>query len=118
MAMLHYAIKILISALVIVIVSEVAKRSNFWAAAFASLPLTSLLAFVWLYLDRRDPMQIANLSQSVFWLVVPSLVLFVALPVLLRIGWSFWPSLLTSCVATVCAYAVMVWVLTRVGIRL
>lgn len=116
--MLHYLLKILLSALVIVIVSEVAKRSTFWAAALASLPLTSLLAFVWLYLDNRDTARIATLSQNVFWLVLPSLVLFLLLPVLLRIGWNFWPSLLVSCAATAGAYAAMVWTLARAGIRL
>ena len=113
--MWQYAAKVAISALLIVAIAEIAKRSAFWAAALASLPVTSLLAFVWLQLDTGDAEQIASLSLNIFWLVLPSLVLFLALPLLLRAGWSFWPSLALASVATAAAYAAMVWVLTRVG---
>ena len=68
------------------VVSELAKRSSFWGAALASLPLTSLLAFVWLYLDTGDIQKVSSLSQGIFWLVLPSLLLFVVLPLLLRSG--------------------------------
>jgi hypothetical protein len=80
----HYALKIGLSALILVAVAEVAKRSTFWAAALASLPLTSLLAFVWLYLDTGDTQKVATLAGGIFWLVLPSLLLFVLLPLLLR----------------------------------
>ncbi len=109
--MWQYAAKVAVSALAIVAISEVAKRSSFWAAALASLPLTSLLAFVWLHLETGDTARIASLSQGIFWLVLPSLVLFVVLPMLLRAGWSFWPSLALSSATTACSYAAMVWVL-------
>ncbi|MDP2057278.1 MAG: DUF3147 family protein, partial [Thiobacillus sp.] len=89
----QYALKIGLSALILVAIAEVAKRSTFWAAALASLPLTSLLAFVWLYLDTGDVQKVAALSSGIFWLVLPSLLLFVLLPVLLRNGMGFWPSL-------------------------
>lgn len=115
--MWHYALKVAVSALVIVAVAEVAKRSSFWAAALASLPLTSLLAFVWLYLDSGDTAGIAQLAQSIFWLVLPSLVLFIALPLLLRSGWAFWPALGLSCVATAGAYWAMTWLLSRADIQ-
>ena len=114
--MWHYAAKLALSAAVIVAVSEIAKRSTFWAAALASLPLTSLLAFVWLYFDTGDVARVASLSHGIFWLVLPSLALFLVLPLLLRSGWAFWPSLAVSCAATVCAYAVMVWVLSKAGV--
>ena len=52
--MMQYALKIVLSTAILVAVAELAKRSSFWAAALASLPLTSLLAFVWLYLDSGD----------------------------------------------------------------
>jgi hypothetical protein len=115
--MWQYIIKIALTAVVVVAVSEIAKRSPIWAALLASLPLTSLLAFVWLYRDTGDSEQIAALSQSILWLVLPSLVLFIALPWLLRAGWGFWPSLACSCVATAGAYGAMVWVLGRIGIH-
>lgn len=115
--MWQYSAKIAISALLIVAVSEIAKRSSFWAAALASLPITSLLAFIWLYVETGDTGKIAALSQGVFWLVLPSLVLFLVLPLLLRAGWGFWPSLAAASSATALAYAAMVWVLAKVGVQ-
>lgn len=49
--MLYYTIKILLSSLIIVAVSEIAKRSTMLGALLASLPLTSLLAlsgYIWI----------------------------------------------------------------------
>ena len=114
----HYALKVGLSALILVAVAEVAKRSTFWAAALASLPLTSLLAFVWLYLDTGDVQKVAALAGGIFWLVLPSLLLFVLLPLLLRSGWGFWASLAVSSAATALAYLGMIRLLTAFGIRL
>ena len=114
----QYALKIGLSALILVAIAEVAKRSTFWAAAVASLPLTSLLAFVWLYLDTGDVQKIATLSGSIFWLVLPSLLLFVLLPLLLRNGLGFWFSLAASIAATALAYLGMIKLLGMLGIRL
>jgi hypothetical protein len=116
--MWQYTTKVAITAVLIVAVSEIAKRSSFWAAAIASIPLTSLLAFVWLYVETGDIDRVAALSQGIFWLVLPSLVMLLMLPLLLRAGWSFWPSLACSAAATAAAYVVMVSLLSKVGINL
>jgi len=116
--MWQYALKIVLSAVVLVAVSELAKRSSFWGAALASLPLMSLLAFVWLYLDSGEVQKVSDLSQGIFWLVLPSLVLFVALPLLLRSGVGFWLSLAISCLATAGAYFGMVKLLGVLGVRI
>jgi len=113
--MLQYAIKVAFSAVIIVAVAEIAKRSSLWAAALASLPLTSILAFVWLQLDGEPPSRIASLASDILWLVIPSLLLFIVLPMLLRAGWTFWPSLLVSCLATVAGYGAVMWLLQRFG---
>ena len=116
--MWQYALKIGLSALILVAVAEVAKRSTFWAAALASLPLTSLLAFVWLYLDTGDVQKVATLAGGIFWLVLPSLLLFVLLPILLRLGWGFWLSLAVSSAVTALAYVGMIKLLSMFGVRL
>jgi hypothetical protein len=118
MHMWRYAVKVVVSALAIVAVSEIGKRNAFWAAALASLPLISLLAFVWLYLDTGDVEKVAALSRGIFWLVLPSLVLFIALPLLLRGGLGFWPSLTMACIITAAAYLGMVKVLGFCGVRI
>jgi hypothetical protein len=115
--MWQYIIKIAVTAVVVVAVSEVAKRNSVWAAVLASLPLTSLLAFIWLYLDTKEPLRVASLAQSILWLILPSLVLFLALPLLLRAGWGFWSSLAVSSVATAVSYVAIAWVLSRAGIH-
>ena len=114
----QFGAKILVTVAVVVAVSEIAKRSSFWGAVLASLPLTSLLAFVWLYAETGNAQAVANLSQTIFWLVLPSLPLFVLLPLLLRTGWAFWPSLGVTCAATIGAYFGMVWLLERLGVQL
>ena len=116
--MLYTALKILITAVLVVAISEIGKRSSAFGAVIASLPLTSLLAFVWIYGETGDTEKIASLSQSIFWYVLPSLVLFVALPVLINGGMGFWPSLAISCGLTFAAYLAMVWVLGRFGVAL
>jgi hypothetical protein len=105
--MLYYTIKILLSSLIIVAVSEIAKRSSLLGALLASLPLTSLLAFVWLYLDTGDVQKVASLSSDIFWLVLPSLPLFLLLPLLIKLGWGFWPSLAAAALVTAVCYGVM-----------
>ena len=84
--MAYTILKVLLSAIVIVAVSEAAKRSTFIGALIASLPLTSLLAFVWLYAETGDIAKISTLSTEIFWLVIPSLVLFLLLPLFIKSG--------------------------------
>jgi hypothetical protein len=112
----YYALKILLSATVLVAISEIAKRSSALAALLASLPLTSLLAFVWMQLEVSPPASIAELSGQIFWLVLPSLLLFVLLPWLLRHGFGFWAALGLASAATVLAYGLMLLVLRRFGV--
>lgn len=114
--MWYYLIKLIVSALVIVAVSEIAKRNMDMAAVVASLPLTSLLAFVWLKVEGTEALQIAELSQQIFWLVLPSLVLFLTFPALIKYGLSFWLSFGLSISATGLSYLMLILVLKRFGI--
>lgn len=107
----YLLLKFGLSAAVLVAVSEIAKRSSVWAALLASLPLTSLLAFIWLYLDTHDTQKVATLSISIFWLVIPSLALFPTLAVLLRSGMSFWLAMAAACSVTLLAYAATLYFL-------
>jgi hypothetical protein len=100
----QYIVKIVVTALLVVAISEVSKRSSFVGALLASIPIVSVLAMIWLYTDTRDVAQVAALSRSVFWLVLPSLVLFLLLPVLLTRGHAFYASLAVSIGATILVY--------------
>ena len=116
--MLYYVLKVIISALIIVAISEIAKRSTGFAALVASLPLTSLLAFVWLHMEASPPERIAELSSQIFWLVIPSLVLFLLLPFLLKHGLNFWVSLGLSMAVTAGCYLALLPLLRRMGVAL
>lgn len=116
--MSQYLIKILLTALLVVAIAEFSKRSTFVGAMMASLPLTSLLAIVWLYTDTGDVARVADLSRGIFWLVLPSLSLFLVLPAAIKAGWSFWPSLAAGCAASTIMYAAVLWALRMAGNRI
>lgn len=116
--MLYYILKFFISALIIVLVSEIAKRSSGFAALIASLPLTSLLAIIRLHIDGSESTQIAEVYSQIFWLVLPSLVLFLVLPLLLKQGLGFWPSLALSATAITVCYLALLPYLRRLGVQL
>ena len=63
--MIYYLLKTIITAIIIVIIAEIAKRSSLLAGILASIPLTSLLAFIWLYWDTKDPQKVIELSNSI-----------------------------------------------------
>ena len=116
--MLYLAAKAMISGLLIVAASEIAKRSPVLGALIISLPLISILAFIWLWIDTGNVRQIAALSQSTFFFVLPSLPMFLLLPWLLRGGFGFWLALGISCGLTILLYFAMSAVLERFGISL
>jgi hypothetical protein len=116
--MLYYTLKVVISALIIVTITEISKRSTGVAALVAALPLTSVLAFIWLHWESAPPERIADLSIQIFWLVIPSLTLFLILPLLLKQGISFWLSLVLSASATVTCYFMLLPLLRKVGVNL
>lgn len=111
-------IKFALSAAIIVLISEVAKRSIFWGGILASLPIVSILALIWLYLDTRDVQTVSSLSLNIFWMVLPSLVLFLVLPMLLKKQIPFPWALLLASMATVGAYYGMAQLLQRLGYKL
>ena len=99
-------LRILFSGGVIVAATEVAKRNSLFGAFIISLPLASILTLNWMYHDTGDAGQIAVFSKEVMWLVLPSLVLFISLPMLLVRGFDFWIALLISMVLTAACYLV------------
>lgn len=116
--MLYAVIKAALSGIIIAIVSEVAKRSPVFGALIVSLPLVSVLAMIWLWRDTGNAERIAAHAQATFWYVLPSLPMFLVLPMLLRAGMSFYTALALSCALTIVLYALMVIVLRKFGIAL
>ncbi|HEX3036464.1 MAG TPA: DUF3147 family protein [Thermodesulfobacteriota bacterium] len=102
--MLYILLKTLLTALIVVTVSELAKRYTTFAALLAALPFTSILAMIWLYVDTRNSKHVADLSIGIFWLVLPTLCFFLVLPWFLRHQFNFWLSMLVSCIIMIALY--------------
>jgi hypothetical protein len=116
--MLYLIIKAALSGILIAIISEVAKRYPGFGGLIASLPLVSVLGMIWLWRDKPDAANMASHAEATFWFVLPSLPMFLAIPMMLRNGFGFWVSLAAGCVLTVALYALMVWAGPRFGLKL
>ena len=113
--MLYYVVKLLISAILIVVISEVAKRSSLLGGLIASLPVVSLLAIIWLWIDEKDAQKVIQLSNNIVFLVIPSLSFFIALAILMKRKITFWAALPLSLFVMALFYLVMVLVLNKLG---
>ena len=106
---MNYPLKILLTLLMVVAISEATKRLGFIGALLAALPVTSLIAMVWIYTDTGETAKIAAFSIQVFWFVIPSLGLFLTLPFLLK-RFAFYPSLALASLVSVALYLLMLGV--------
>ena len=73
---------------------------------------------IWLYIDSKDIEKIKNLSTSIFWMVIPSLILFLSLPILINIGFNFWYSLIIASILTIGFYILTILILSFYGIKI
>ncbi|WP_019557418.1 DUF3147 family protein [Thiomicrorhabdus arctica] len=109
--------KYFLTAAVVVLVSELAKRSDKLGGFMAALPLVTVLTLIWLYIENQPVEKIANHAWYTFWYVVPTLPMFLIFPMLLtRIG--FWPSLLACVFITVVCFGLFALVLRHFGVEL
>jgi uncharacterized membrane protein (GlpM family) len=115
--MIYTIVKFIITSLFIVTIAELAKRNPWFAALIDSLPLISILAMFWIYIDTKDVGKIAEFATGVFWLVIPSLVFFISLPILLKKGLNFYLSMGLSISVTAGCYLLMIAILARFGIK-
>ncbi len=109
--------KYMLTAAVVVIVSEAAKRSDKLGGLLAALPLVTFLALIWLYVEKQPQAKISNHAWYTFWYVVPTLPMFLAFPLLLpRLG--FWFSLLACVAITIIAFGLFAMLMRPFGIDL
>lgn len=114
----YLLLKAALSGIIIAIVSEIARRSPGFGALIASLPLISVLGMIWLWRDTHDPARMADHAMATFWFVLPSLPMFVLIPLMLRQGYAFWLSLVAGCLLTILLYLLMTWIGPRFGLRI
>ena len=110
---MFYIVKTVIAALIIVAVGEVSKRSTALAAFLLALPIVSITAFIWIYIENKDSAKIADISQETFWYVLPTLPMFWLLGWMLRNGYNFYLSLIVCCLVTAGLFIATQYFLSR-----
>jgi len=93
---MHIIVKAIISAIIIVALSELAKRLPVISGLLAAMPLTTLLVILWVYIDTQDIKRILQFSTSVLWALIPTAFFFIAFVIFLKKGIGFWSSLAFS----------------------
>ncbi|MBU1216722.1 DUF3147 family protein [bacterium] len=116
--MAYYITKLIITALLIVLISEIAKRSSLAGAILAAIPLVSILAMTWMYIDTNNSNSAVEFSNRIIWLIAPSITLFLVFPILIKKEFGFYLSMFISILLTVFAYYSVIFVLDKFGIKL
>lgn len=111
-------VKVLLTAVIILLVNKVQLFSDKLSALLIALPLTSLLAMIWMWQGGQPSSKIAGHAEGTFWFVLPTLPMFLILPWMLRNGWSFWSALGVNCVLTTVFFWLTVIILRKFGIDL
>ncbi len=109
--------KYFVTAAVVVLISELAKRSDRLGGLVAALPMVTLLTLIWLYVEKQPEQKIANHAWYTFWYVVPTLPMFLAFPALLQ-RFGFWPALIAGMVITLVSFVLFALLVRRFGIDL
>lgn len=109
--------KYLITAGMVVLISEIAKRSDKLGALVASLPLVTILTLIWLYVENQTEAKLANHAYYTFFYVVPTLPMFIAFPFLLK-HFNFWMTLVICILITVICFVLFAKLVKLVGIEL
>lgn len=116
--MSEFAVRAIVSGAIVAIVAIIARRYPAMGALIASLPLISILAMIWLWRDTGDTELLAGHVQATFFYVIPSLPMFLVIPMLLRQGINFWASLSAGILLTIILYLVTIPIAARFGIKL
>lgn len=112
-----FAVKVLVSAVLIAAIAELRRRNTLVAAFPAALPLVSVPGAVWLFWDTRDGLLgAARRLEAAFWLVLPSLPMFLAVPAAVRAGIAFPAALGIGLVATAPLHGLGLWLAARSGL--
>lgn len=111
-------VKYAVTAFIIVLVSEVAKRTDRFGALLASLPFVTIMVMIWLYVEGQGSEKISNHAFYTFWYVIPTLPMFLAMPLMLKHGINFWWALVICAVITVISFFLTSFVAGKFGVTL
>lgn len=110
------ALKGIIAGTLVVLATEYGDRNPLVFAILISLPLTSIIGLSFLWMEHRDAQRVIDSSWAILWIVLPSVVLFIALPLLMRAGMHFWLAMPAACLTMAAAYWGYAKLLARWGL--
>ena len=116
--MYYYIVKLIITTVLIVLISEISKRSSLAGALLAAIPLVSILAMTWMYVDTQNSDTAVEFSNRIIWLIAPSMTLFFVFPILIKKGMSFYPSMGIAILLTIIAYYLMILIVEKFGVKM
>lgn len=108
--------KIGLTALIIFAIVQVSERSTLLAAVLASVPIVSVLAMMWMNHEGQSAEQISVFAKEIVWLLIPSLLMFIVMPLLIDRGWDFYPALGAGLVTTIVGYFIMIQIMDKFGV--
>ena len=111
--MFYAIIKVLITAIIIIVASEIAKEKSLLAGLIISMPTVTVLALIWLYWDTHDIQQVKNLTNNTLLMILPSLTFFIFLPILLRFEINFIFSMIAAIIGTATCYWIYTLILNK-----
>lgn len=91
-----FIFKLVLSALIIAVITEVAKKHTNLGGFIAAMPITTLLSMFWLYYETKDLTLILNFLSAVIQGVFITFLFFVPCIILLKKGCGFYVSVFVS----------------------
>jgi len=111
-------VKIIVNVALITGITEVVKRNIIAAALLGALPIVSIISMIWMHVEGQEVEKISDYSTATFWLVLPTLPMFLVFPALVKGGLAFWPALTISVVSMLLLYGLLVLLLKATGLAL
>jgi uncharacterized membrane protein (GlpM family) len=115
---MYLVTKAIVTAIIVILVSIISKKSTLIGGIFASLPLTSILVFIWMYAEDKNIPAIIDLSKIILLMIIPSLLFFIFLIVFLKKDMNFYAALSLSSALMFASYSLYTFVLSKFGIQL
>ena len=108
--------KIVLTALIIFSIAQVSERSTLMAAVLASIPIVTVLSMMMMHHEGQTAMEISGFAKDIVWLLIPSLLMFIVMPLLIDRGWDFYPALGAGLATTIIGYFVMIQIMEKYGL--
>ena len=111
-------VKYAVTALIVVVISELAKSFEKLGAFLGALPIVSIMVMTWLFIETKDSEKIAEYSTLTFWYVAPALPSFLIIPILLKKGFNFWASMGIAALTTFAFFGITILIAKQFGVKL